>query len=157
MPDIALSTDIIVGFPDETDDEFQRTVELVRDIEFDFAFLFAYSEREGTFASKKIPDTVPEPVKKERLQHIIALQEAASGRRYAARVGSRVDVLVQGPSKRNPDQRFGKSGDFKTTVFDAVPGADAGSIVTVEVESASSHSLFGRAVAIDGVDVDARG
>ena len=156
MPDIALSTDIIVGFPDETDDDYARTADLVERIGFDFAFLFAYSERDGTYASKRIPDTIPTAVKKERLQRVIALQEASSARRYAARVGSTVDVLVEGPSKRNPDHRFGKSGDFKTTVFPAVPGADAGALVTVDVESASSHSLFGRAVAVDGQSIEAQ-
>lgn len=153
MPDIALSTDVIVGFPDETDEEYERTVDLMKDIGFDFAFLFAYSEREGTFASKRIPDTVPQAVKKERLQRIIQLQEASSAVRYGARVGTTVDVLVEGPSKRDPNHRFGKSGDFKTTVFPGVPGADAGAMVTVEIESATSHSLFGRAVRVDGVPV----
>ena len=145
MPDIALSTDVIVGFPGETDDQYRQTRDLLEEIGFDFAFLFAYSEREGTFASKRIPDTVPDEVKQERLRDIIALQEQISAAKYGARIGQTVQVLVQGPSRRGDDW-FGKSSDFKTTVFDAPPGVRAGDLVDVRVDRASSHSLFGTVV-----------
>ena len=116
MPDIAISTDIIVGFPDETEAEFQATLDLVREVEFDFAFMFAYSEREGTYASKKIPDTIPEPVKKARLRQLIDLQEEIGLRKYQRLIGNTVQVLAEGPAKRG-DGWYGKSADFKTTIF----------------------------------------
>lgn len=149
MPDIALSTDIIVGFPDETDEEFRATLRLVEDVGFDFGFLFAYSEREGTFASKKIPDTIPEAVKKERLAELIALQEGISLRRYEAKVGQTVRVLAEGPSRKGPDNWYGKSEDFKTTVFGVPPGIQPGDFVDVRVTRASAHSLFGDVVRHD--------
>jgi tRNA-2-methylthio-N6-dimethylallyladenosine synthase len=150
IPNLAMSTDIIVGFPDETDAEFEATVALIEELQLDFAFLFAYSEREGTYASRRIPDTVPDAVKKERLAHIIALQEKISARRYGEKVGQIVEVLAEGPSERNPEMWYGKSADFKTTIFPAPPGARPGALVDVLVERATSHSLGGRAVAIDG-------
>ena len=142
MPDIAISTDIIVGFPDETDEEFQATLDLVREVEFDFAFMFAYSEREGTYASKKIPDTIPEAAKKARLRQLIDLQEEIGLRKYRARIGAQVEVLASGPAKRG-NGWFGKSADFKTTVFDPPPGIRPGDLVRVEVTNATAHALYG--------------
>lgn len=144
MPDVAISTDIIVGFPDETDAEYEATLALVEEVGFDFAFTFAYSEREGTYASKRIPDTVPDEVKKARLQRLIELQEAISLRKHRAWIDREVEVLVQGPARRG-DGWFGKSADFKTTVFD--PGAEvrAGDLVRVAVSNATAHALYGKA------------
>ena len=142
MPDIAISTDIIVGFPDETEDEFQATLDLVREVEFDFAFMFAYSEREGTYASKRIPDTIPDPVKKARLRELIDLQEAIGLRKYRAKIGSTVEVLVTGPAKRG-NGWFGKSADFKTTVFDPPADVRPGDLVEVRVDNATAHALYG--------------
>ncbi len=143
MPDIAISTDVIVGFPDETEDEHEATLDLMREIEFDFAFMFAYSEREGTLASKRIIDTVPPPVKQRRLRDVIALQESISERRYSRRIGEVVEVLVEGPSRRDDGKWFGKSADFKTTVFDTNATIRAGDLVEVRVDRCTSHSLFG--------------
>lgn len=142
MPDIAISTDIIVGFPDETDEEFQATLKLVREIEFDFAFMFAYSERDGTYASKKIPDTIPEALKKARLRELIDLQEQIGLRKYQQMVGKTVQVLAEGPAKRG-NGWFGKSADFKTTVFTPPSDVVAGTLVDVEVASATAHALYG--------------
>jgi tRNA-2-methylthio-N6-dimethylallyladenosine synthase len=147
-PGIAMSTDIIVGFPGETDEDFQKTYELLESTRFDFAYLFKYSEREGTYASRKIPDTVPEKVKKERLSAIIELQERISGEIFASRVGTTQQVLVVGESKRDADQLCGRTDDFKMTVFDwANDGSVApGDIVDVLITDATSHTLIGRAV-----------
>jgi tRNA-2-methylthio-N6-dimethylallyladenosine synthase len=123
MPDIAISTDIIVGFPDETDAEFQATLDLVREVEFDFSFMFAYSERDGTYASKKIPDTIPEPLKKERLQELIRLQEEIGLKKYQRLVG--------------------KTADFKTTIFTPPADIAPGDLIDVEVASATAHALYG--------------
>jgi len=146
IPHIAISTDLIVGFPDETDDEFQATLDLVRRTQFDFAFMFAYSEREGTYASKKIPDTIPDGVKKERLAQLIEIQEAIGREKYLAKRGETVEVLVEGPSRKGPSAWYGKSEDFKTTVFPTVAGVQPGDMVDVLIRDATSHSLFGDVV-----------
>lgn len=142
MPDIAISTDIIVGFPDETDAEFQATLDLVREVEFDFAFMFAYSEREGTYASKKIPDTIPEELKKERLRELIQLQEEIGLRKYQRLVGQTVQVLAEGPARKGRGW-FGKSGNYKTTVFTPPEGIVPGALVDVQVVTATAHALYG--------------
>ncbi len=145
MPEVALSTDIITGFCGEREEDFQQTVDLMEEIRFDSAFMFKYSEREGTYAHKKMPDDVPEEVKGERLQKIIALQERISGEINAASVGRRYQVLVEGPSRRpSPDgstRYYGRTPQNKTVVF---PEATASNeIIEVEVESHTSHTLFG--------------
>lgn len=143
IPDIAISTDVIVGFPDETEEQFERTLRLVEEVGFDFAFMFAYSEREGTYASKKIPDTIPEATKKRRLRELIDLQRSIGAERFARRVGQTVEVLVEGPGRRDDGNWYGKSADFKTTLF--VPDAEtkAGDIVRVQVHTATANSLTG--------------
>jgi tRNA-2-methylthio-N6-dimethylallyladenosine synthase len=146
MPDIGISTDIIVGFPDETDDDHRRTVEALEEFDFDSAFMFAYSEREGTYASKRIPDSVPDEVKKRRLTEVIALQERIGAARYAAQRGRVVEVLAEGPSRRDDGRCFGRARDFKATLFESPEPPQAGSLVRVLVEHSTSHSLFGRRV-----------
>lgn len=146
MPDLALSTDVITGFPDETDDEFEATFRLLEDVRFDFAYLFAYSEREGTFASRKIPDTVPESVKKERLARLIELQESISLERYRTKIGTVVEVLVDGPARRGPENWFGRSADFRNTLFPPSATIRPGDLVRVLVENATGHTLYGRIV-----------
>ena len=146
MPEIAISTDIIVGFPDETEEDYLATCAALVEFAFDAAFMFAYSEREGTYASRKIPDTVPEEVKKRRLVDIIALQERISGERFARQRGRIVEVLVDGPSRRAPDQYFGRARDFKATLFSSPGELKQGAIVPVRVHNSSSHSLFGTLV-----------
>jgi tRNA-2-methylthio-N6-dimethylallyladenosine synthase len=143
MPNIAISTDIIVGFPDETDEEFEDTYRLMGELEFDSAFMFAYSEREGTAASRKIPDTIPDAVKKARLARIIEQQEAISLRKYSALVGTTAVVMAEGLSRKGAGAWYGKSADFKTTVFMPPDGCKAGDLVTVPVERATGHTLYG--------------
>jgi tRNA-2-methylthio-N6-dimethylallyladenosine synthase len=146
MPEVSISTDIIVGFPDETDDDHRRTVEALEEFDFDSAFMFAYSEREGTYASKRIPDSVPDEVKKRRLTEVIALQERIGAARYAAQRGRVVEVLAEGPSRRDDGRCFGRARDFKATLFESPEPPQAGSLVRVLVEHSTSHSLFGRRV-----------
>ena len=143
IPDIALTTDIIVGFCGETEAEFMETYQMMADIRYDSAFMFKYSEREGTLAHKALPDDVPEPVKGERLKQIIELQESISADINSAAVGGTVAVLVEGESRRDADRYHGKTDGFKTAVF---PKADSeiGEVVSVRVDSTTAHTLIGR-------------
>jgi tRNA-2-methylthio-N6-dimethylallyladenosine synthase len=141
VPGIALSTDVIVGFPDEHVDDFAATEALLRRVRYDSAFLFKYSAREGTRAWKW-GDTVPEDEKGRRLARLVEVQEAVSAEINRALVGSDVEVLVEGPARRTPGWMAGKTPQLKTVVF---PGpARVGDVVRVRVEATTSHTLRGR-------------
>jgi tRNA-2-methylthio-N6-dimethylallyladenosine synthase len=144
MPDIALSTDLLTGFSGETEDDHAQTLALMRELRFDSAFMFAYSERDLTFAAKKLPDDVPPPIKQRRLAEIVGLQEKISADVFAAHVGRHERVLVHGPSKRDPRQLVGRTDGFKTVVLPAGVGA-VGELVDVEIERATMATLFARA------------
>ncbi|MGE5182662.1 MAG: radical SAM protein, partial [Acidobacteriota bacterium] len=144
MPDIALSTDILSGFSGETDADHAQTLALMRELRFDSAFMFAYSERDLTFAAKKLPDDVPPEVKQRRLAEIVALQETISAEVFAAHVGRRERVLVHGPSKRDAHQLVGRTDGFKTVILPAGVGS-IGELVDVEIERATMATLFARA------------
>jgi len=137
---LALSTDVIVGFPGETDADFAATEALMTRVGYDSAFLFRYSPREGTRAFKW-DDDVPDGVKAARLDRLIALQERVSTARNGAFVGRLVDVLVEGQAKRPDGWRTGKTPCFRTVVLPAP--AEPGSVVRVRVQSATSHTLIG--------------
>ncbi len=143
MPDIAISTDILSGFSAETDDDHAATLALMEEIRFDSAFMFVYSERDLTYAAKKLPDHVPAPVKKQRIAEIIALQERISAEVNAAQVGRRERVLVHARSKRHDDQVVGRTGGFKAVILPATAGAP-GDFVNVEIERSTMATLFGR-------------
>jgi tRNA-2-methylthio-N6-dimethylallyladenosine synthase len=141
MPDIALSTDILSGFSGETDDDHARTLELMREVRFDSAFMFAYSERDLTFAAKKLPDDVSPAIKAKRLSEIVALQESISAEVFAAQVGKPERVLVHGPSKRDPAQLMGRTDGFKTVILP--PGiGEVGQFVDVTIRRATMATLF---------------
>jgi len=142
VPGLALSTDVIVGFPGEEDRDYAATEALVRRVRYDSAFLFKYSPREGTRAWKW-DDSVPDDEKSRRLARLVALQEAISGEINRRLIGTDVEVLVEGPARRTPGWMAGKSPTLKTVVF---PGpAEPGELVRVRVEAATSHTLRGRA------------
>ncbi|MBA3503949.1 MAG: MiaB/RimO family radical SAM methylthiotransferase, partial [Deltaproteobacteria bacterium] len=141
MPDIALSTDILSGFSGETEDDHAQTLQLMRDVKFDSAFMFAYSERDLTFAAKKLPDDVGEAIKKRRLAEIVALQEKISGEVFAAHVGRRERVLVHGPSKRDVTQLVGRTDGFKSVILPSGVGA-IGELVDVTITRATMATLF---------------
>ena len=145
IPGIAITTDIIVGFCGETEEEFMQTYQMMADIRYDSAFMFKYSEREGTLAHKALPDDVPETVKGQRLERIIKLQEKISAEINTATVGDTVDVLVEGESRRDADRYHGKTDGFKTAVF---PKTDSkvGDIVNIRVNSTTAHTLIGQIV-----------
>jgi tRNA-2-methylthio-N6-dimethylallyladenosine synthase len=142
MPDVALSTDILSGFSGETEDDHQKTLDLMRAIRFDSAFMFAYSERDLTFAAKKLPDDVTPAEKKRRLAEIIALQESISVEVFAAQVGKQERVLVHQPSKRDPAEMMGRTDGFKSVILPRGVGAP-GELVDVRITRATMATLFG--------------
>jgi tRNA-2-methylthio-N6-dimethylallyladenosine synthase len=141
VPDIALSTDILSGFSAETDDDHAATLALMRELRFDSAFMFAYSERDLTFAAKKLPDDISPEHKRRRLAEIVALQEQISAEVFAAQVGRRERVLVHGPSKRDPAQLMGRTDGFKAVILPAGVGA-VGELVDVTIARATMATLF---------------
>jgi tRNA-2-methylthio-N6-dimethylallyladenosine synthase len=142
MPEVGLTTDIIVGFCGETEEDFEETCDLVRWARYDSAFMFKYSPREGTSAYREFVDDVLDDEKVGRLQRLIDLQEGISSEINSGLIGQRVEVLVEGQSRRDADKLFGKTGTFKTVVFPQ-RGERPGDIVEVEVVGATSHTLLG--------------
>jgi tRNA-2-methylthio-N6-dimethylallyladenosine synthase len=141
IPDIALSTDLLTGFCGETDADHQATLALMRELRFDSAFMFAYSERDLTFAARKLPDDVSPDIKQRRLAEIVALQEQISAEVFAAHVGRRERVLVHRPSKRDPARLMGRTDGFKTVILPTGIGA-IGALVDVTIERATMATLF---------------
>lgn len=144
IPDCGISTDMFTGFHGETEEDFEQTLSLMREVGFDSAFMFKYSERPGTYASKYLPDNVPEDVKIERLNRMIALENELSLASNRRDVGRRFEVLVEGYSKRSRDDMFGRTQQNKVVVFPVAPGVHVGDTVTVDIESCSSATLIGR-------------
>ncbi|MBR5119238.1 MAG: tRNA (N6-isopentenyl adenosine(37)-C2)-methylthiotransferase MiaB [Muribaculaceae bacterium] len=142
IPDCGISTDMFTGFHDETEEDFQETLSLMREVGFDSSFMFKYSERPGTFAAKRLPDNVPEDVKIDRLNRMIALQNELSLCSNRADVGKTFEVLVEGYSKRSKDDMFGRTHQNKVIVF---PAGDTkiGDKVMCKVEKATSATLIG--------------
>ena len=142
LPDAGLSTDMFTGFHGETEEDFNQTLTLMREAGFDSAFMFKYSERPGTFASKHLPDNVPEEVKIDRLNRMIALQNELSLESNRRDIGKEFEVLVEGRSKRSADELFGRTSQNKVIVF---PRGEfkPGDFVRVRVESATSATLRG--------------
>ena len=148
IPDIAMSTDIIVGFPGESQEDYEQTVQMLKDIRFDFAFLFKYSERDGTYAARHMDDELDEKEKNRRLSQLIEMQEEIGGEIFANHIGRTHRVMVEGDSKRDADDLCGRTDDFKTVVFPKVEGVplSAGDFVDVRIDDATSHTLLGTLV-----------
>ena len=145
MPDCGISTDMFTGFHDESEEDFQETLSLMREVGFDSAFMFKYSERPGTFASKNLPDNVSEEIKIERLNRMIALQNELSHESNLRDVGKTFEVLVEGYSKRSRDDMFGRTQQNKVIVFPA-RNTQIGERVNVKVNRATSATLIGELV-----------
>ena len=145
MPDCAITTDLIAGFSGESEEEHLDTLSLMREVGYDFAFMFKYSERPGTFASKHLGDDVPDEVKSRRLQEIIALQNELGLASYRRDVGKEFTVLVEGVSKRNEEQLFGRTSQNKVVVFDR-GNHTAGDYVRVRVTDCTSATLLGEEI-----------
>lgn len=140
LPDAGLSTDMFTGFHDESEEDFLETLSLMRESQFDSAFMFKYSERPGTLASRTMPDNVPEEVKVERLNRMIALQNELSLESNRRDIGREFEVLVEGPSKRNPEEYFGRTSQNKVAVFPR-GNAAPGEFRRVRVADATSATL----------------
>ena len=142
LPDAGISTDMFTGFHDESEEDFQLTLSLMREVGFDSAFMFKYSERPGTLAQRTMPDNVPEEVKIDRLNRMIALQNELSLESNRKDVDKTFEVLVEGPSKRDPEEYCGRTSQNKFVVF---PRGDAepGQFRRVTVTSATSATLLG--------------
>ena len=146
LPDCGITTDLFTGFHNETEEDFQLTLSLMEEVGFDSAFMFKYSERPGTQASRIMPDNIPEEVKINRLNRMIALQNRLSLESNQRDIGKTFEVLVEGVSKRSKDQMVGRTEQNKTVVFDRIPSLHIGSTVRVRISSASSATLIGSAL-----------
>ena len=145
VPDCGLSTDIFVGYHDETEEDHQLSLSLMREVGYDSAFMFKYSERPGTYASKHLPDNVPEEVKLRRLNELIALQTELSAQQNRKDEGREFDVLVEGFSKRSRQQLCGRTEQNKMVVFDKGTH-HIGETVRVRITGSTSATLFGEEV-----------
>ena len=141
LPDASVTTDLFTGFHGETEEDFQQTLSLMREVGFDSAFMFKYSERPGTLAARTMPDNISEDVKIDRLNRMIAVQNELSAKSNQADVGKEFEVLVEGVSKRSREQMVGRTSQNKTAVF---PRGEAkvGDLVRVRVLSATSATLI---------------
>ena len=142
MPDAGITTDVIVGYPGETEADFEETLELLEDLRFDKVHTAAYSPRPGTIAYRKMPDDIPAEVKSERLQAVNALEERLSREINATLLGTIQTVLVEGVNKR--DQPYGRTRTGKLTHLDAP--ARTGTLVDVRIDHAGPFALRGAAV-----------
>ena len=145
IPDCGLTTDIFVGYHDESEEDHQETLSLVREVGFDSAFMFKYSERPGTYAAKHLPDNVPEEEKIRRLNELIHLQTQISAERNREDEGREFEVLVEGFSKRSRQQLMGRTLQNKAVVFDK-GNHHIGELVRVRITGSTSATLLGEAV-----------
>lgn len=151
LPDASIGTDVFCGFHDETEEDHQQTLSLMREAAFDMAFMFKYSERPGTYAAKHLPDTVSEETKIRRLNEIIALQNELSAVSNHNDIGKRFEILVEGFSKRSKEELFGRTSQNKVVI---IPRAERhiGELVQVEITEASAATLKGIVVE-DGCNI----
>ena len=140
-----MTTDIFVGYHSETEEDHQMSLSLMRECRYDSAFMFKYSERPGTYASKHLPDDVPEDVKVRRLNEMIELQNELSAESYRNDIGKVFEILVEGTSKRSKEQLFGRTEQNKVVVFDR-GNHHIGDKVMVRITDSSSATLKGEEV-----------
>ncbi len=145
VPDLALGTDLIVGFPGETEDDFQETLSLVEEVEFESAFTFIYSPRAGTEAAS-LPEQIPDEVKRERLERLVEAVQRVASTRNAERIGLVEEVLVEGPSRTDPERQRGRTR--RNTTVNFFGEAAAGELAEVVIEGATSTTLSGRAASL---------
>lgn len=146
IPNVALSTDVIVGFSSETDQEFQDTMDVMAQVKFDSAFMFKYSERQQTIAQRKHPDNVPDAIKTERIVALNELQKDISLKKYEAYVGSTQQILIEGEgTKKSTDQFLGRTDSNKTVL---IPTGDyrQGQLLDVRITRATPHALYGQPI-----------
>ena len=153
VPDCALTTDIIVGFPGETESDFEATLEVVDAVGYDGAFTFVFSPRRGTDAAT-LPEQLPHAVKRERMERLVELVQRRARERSERFVGRVEEVLVEGPSRTDPTRLRGRTRHNKTVNFDGT--ASAGELVEVEIAGATSTTLAGREVLASRITAGAR-
>lgn len=146
IPECGISTDIIIGFCSETEEEHQQTLSMMDHVKYDFAYMFTYSERPGTLAAKRYPDDVPEEVKKRRFNEVLAKQQECSAIRLQERVGKTFKVLVERLSKKSDQDFSGKSDQNTSVVFNADQRFKPGDYVNVLIEKCTPATLIGRIV-----------
>ena len=151
IPDCAVSTDIIVGFCGETEEEHQDTLSLMREVEYDFAYMFNYSERPRTLAERKFEDDVPKEVKKRRLTEVIDIQQENSLKSNKKQIGQTFEVLVEGPSKKSDDDFCGRNSQNAMIVFPK-ENFKKGQYIHVKVTDCTSATLMGHAVTAEAVE-----
>jgi tRNA-2-methylthio-N6-dimethylallyladenosine synthase len=144
MPEIAITTDLLVGFCEETEDEFRAVLDAQDELRFDGAFTFVYSERAGTTAARKMPDTVPAEVKQRRLAAVIEKQQRITHEIHQAQIGRRERVLIEAPSKRSQAEFLARTDTFRSVILPASAGLAPGDFVDVIVERATSATLLAR-------------
>lgn len=145
VPDCGISTDVFVGFHNENETDFRETLSLMEEVKFDLAYMFKYSERPGTVASKRLPDNIDEETKGRRLQELIDLQIGWSLESNRKDIGKTFEVLVEGVSKKSPDEMFGRSSQNKVIVFPST-STRIGEFVQVKVKDCTSATLIGELV-----------
>jgi tRNA-2-methylthio-N6-dimethylallyladenosine synthase len=147
IPDCGITTDVIVGFCTETEEEFQDTLSLFKIAQFDFAFMYAYSERPGTLAARKYTDDIPEEIKGRRLQELIAMQNQISIEKNKTMIGKECIVLIEGASKKSDNDLKGRNDRNITVIFPKGEGYGKGDYVKVQIERSTQTSLIGRVIA----------
>lgn len=145
IPGCGISTDIMCGYHSETEEDHQETLSLMKEVCFDYAFMFKYSERPGTFAAKNLPDDVSEEVKSRRLDEIMAMQHECSLKSNQNDIGKTFEVLIEGFSKRSKEQLFGRTSENKVAIFDK-DNHRIGQVVKVKINDCTSATLFGSVV-----------
>ncbi|HIP35660.1 MAG TPA: tRNA (N6-isopentenyl adenosine(37)-C2)-methylthiotransferase MiaB [Crocinitomix sp.] len=145
LPDCAISTDIITGFCGETDEEFQDTVKVMKEVKYNLSYMFYYSERPKTLAERRFDDDVPLEVKKKRLQEIINLQLEMSKEYHQTCIGKTYKVLIEGTSKKSVSDAYGRNSQYVTVIF-PIENYKIGDYVNVKIDSATSTTLIGKAV-----------
>ena len=143
MPDIAITTDLLIGFSGETEADHAATLRAQEELRFDGAFTFAYSERAGTAAARKLPDDVPAEVKQRRLAEVIAVQQRITAEILAAQIGRRERILIEHPSRRAADELMGRTDTFRPVIVPAAPGLGSGTLIDVTITGATPATLFG--------------
>jgi tRNA-2-methylthio-N6-dimethylallyladenosine synthase len=146
-PEIGITTDLIVGFPGETEDDFEQTLSLARDVRFDNAYIFKYSQRRDTPAAD-LPDQVPQQIREERNQRLLEVINEIGKRKYSALVGRRTEILVEGPSKKNPARLTGRTRCNKIVVFDGSE-RHRSRLLDVNITRAGSFTLYGDPAILD--------
>jgi tRNA-2-methylthio-N6-dimethylallyladenosine synthase len=145
IPDISISQDMIVGFPTETEEDHQNTLSLMEHVIYDFGFMYAYSERPGTMAERKLEDDVPEKTKKRRLSEIIALQRQHCQKRTERHLGKIQEILIEGVSKKSSTHLMGRNSQNTVAVFPK-ENYKVGDFVMVRIDSCTSATLIGEAI-----------